>query len=63
MAEDSAAARQEGQGVAGAEAGASGRNAQVDIEALVGEVVRSVNNELSVRRQRRQEDPDGGKWW
>jgi hypothetical protein len=50
MAENSAAARQEGQGVAGAEAGASSRNAQVDIEALVGEVVRSVNNELSVRR-------------
>jgi len=63
MAEDSAAARQEGQGTAGAEAGASQRDAQVDIDALVNEVVRSANSELAMRRQRRQEDPDGGKWW
>jgi hypothetical protein len=63
MAEDSAAARQEGQGTAGAEAGASKRDTQVDIDALVNEVVRTANSELAMRRQRRQEDPDGGKWW
>jgi hypothetical protein len=26
-------------------------------------VVQSVNRELSLRRERRQEDPDGGSWW
>jgi hypothetical protein len=35
----------------------------VDIDALVNEVVRTANSELAMRRQRRQEDPDGGKWW
>ena len=63
MAENSEAARREGQGQVGAEAGASNKNQQVDIEALVSEVVQSVNSELAMRRQRRQEDPDGGNWW
>jgi len=61
MAEDSAAARSEGQQV-GASGGGKG-NSHADIESLVTEVVRSVNRELALRRERRQEDPDGGNWW
>jgi hypothetical protein len=61
MAEDSAAARSEGQGVG--ESGGDKGIAQADIESLVTEVVQSVNRELSLRRERRQEDPDGGNWW
>ena len=62
MAEDSSAARAEGQGGVG-ESGGGKSNAQADIESLVTEVVQSVNRELALRRERRQEDPDGGNWW
>ena len=61
MAEDSAAARSEGQNIG--ESGGGKSNAQADIESLVTEVVQSVNRELALRRERRQEDPDGGNWW
>jgi hypothetical protein len=62
MAEDSAAAKAEGQGGIGAtEAGNRGR--QLDIEALGREVLEMVNRELETRRERRQEDPDGHVWW
>lgn len=63
MAEDSAQARSEGQGgaVAGNDAGAT---KQVDIEALGREVLEMVSRELEMRRERRQEDPDGRNvWW
>ena len=63
MAENSAAAKAEGQGAAPGSNKESGKNKQVDIEALITEVVQSVNRELALRRERRQEDPDGGSWW
>ena len=63
MAENSAAARAEGQGAAPGSNKESGKNKQVDIESLITEVVQSVNRELALRRERRQEDPDGGSWW
>jgi hypothetical protein len=63
MAENSAAAKAEGQGAAPGSNKESGKNKQVDIESLITEVVQSVNRELSLRRERRQEDPDGGSWW
>ncbi len=63
MAENSAAARAEGQGATPGGSTESGKRKQVDIEALVTEVVQSVNRELALRRERRQEDPDGGNWW
>lgn len=62
MAEDSQAARGEAQ--AGTQnSGTGSGDTQVDIESLVSEVVQQVNRELSLRRERRQEDPDGGSWW
>jgi hypothetical protein len=63
MAENSAAAKAEGQGAAPGSNKESGKNKQVDIESLITEVVQSVNRELSLRRERRPEDPDGGSWW
>ncbi len=63
MAENSAAARAEGQGAVPGSNKESTKNKQVDIEALITEVVQSVNRELALRRERRQEDPDGGSWW
>jgi hypothetical protein len=35
----------------------------VDIEALGREVLETVNRELELRRERRQEDPDVNLWW
>jgi hypothetical protein len=62
MAEDSAAARGEGQAAGSALEG--GVNKQVDIEALGREVLQMVSRELETRRERRQEDPDGRNvWW
>jgi hypothetical protein len=62
MAEDSAQARSEGQGPGGTAEGGSTK--QVDIEALGREVLEMVSRELEMRRERRQEDPDGRNvWW
>jgi hypothetical protein len=62
MAEDSAQARAEGQGPGGTAEGGSTK--QVDIEALGREVLEMVSRELEMRRERRQEDPDGRNvWW
>ncbi|MGB0640604.1 MAG: hypothetical protein ACPGTU_14795, partial [Myxococcota bacterium] len=62
MAEDSAAAKSEGQSAAGAPE--SGRDVSVDIETLAREVTEQVTRELEMRRERRQEDPDGRSiWW
>jgi hypothetical protein len=58
MAEDSAAARAEGQGASG-EAGVNEKHKQLDVEALSREVLMNVERELSMRRERRPEDPDG----
>jgi hypothetical protein len=61
MAEDSSAARAEGQGLS---AGASaGRDPQVDVDALAREVFDVVTRELELRRERRQEDPDERSGW
>lgn len=58
MAEDSAAARAEGQGGAGA-SGAGNKSKKLDVEALSLEVLSMVEQELKTRRERRPEDPDG----
>ncbi len=62
MAEDSAAARAEGQS-APTDAGDTGDQA-ADIDTLAREVTEQVTRELEMRRERRQEDPDGRSiWW
>jgi len=62
MAEDSAAARSEGQS-APTDAGDTGDQA-ADIDTLAREVTEQVTRELEMRRERRQEDPDGRSiWW
>jgi hypothetical protein len=61
MAEDSAAARAEGQGELGGEAEASG--GQVDIDALGREVLSAVTRELEMRRERRMEEADERDFW
>lgn len=60
MAEDSAAARAEGQGSLGR--GGSGNQRPIDIEALGREVTEIVSNEIANRRNRRMEDSDDF-WW
>jgi hypothetical protein len=62
MAEDSGAAKAEGQ-VAPTSA-ESGRDSSADIDTLAREVTEQVTRELEMRRERRQEDPDGRSiWW
>lgn len=62
MAEDSAAARAEGQGGDSTRPD-TGLQDQVDIDALSREVLEAVSRELELRRERRQEDSDGSFWW
>ncbi len=62
MAEDSAAARGEGQAAPATADG--GQKSSVDIDALTREVVSAATRELDLRRERRQEDSDErGFWW
>ena len=62
MAEDSGAARAEGQSAPAAAEEA--RDASADIDTLAREVTEQVTRELEMRRERRQEDPDGRSiWW
>jgi hypothetical protein len=62
MAEDSGAAKAEGQS-AQADSG-KGRDSTADIGSLAREVTEQVTRELEMRRERRQEDPDGRSiWW
>ena len=62
MAEDSAAARAEGQGGDSTRPD-TGLQDQVDIDALSREVLEAVSRELELRRERRQEDSAGSFWW
>ena len=61
MAEDSAAARAEGQ--AAADKGGKTRESQADIDALQREVLSAVTRELEMRRERRMEGGDERDWW
>ena len=62
MAEDSAAAKAEG--AAAPTQAEDGRNVSADIDNLAREVTEHVTRELELRRERRQEDPDGRNiWW
>ena len=62
MAEDSSAAKAEGQ--AAPTSAETGRDASADIDTLAREVIEQVTRELEMRRERRQEDPDGRSiWW
>jgi hypothetical protein len=62
MAEDSAAARGEGQSSPATAEG--GQESSVDIDALTRQVVEAATRELDQRRERRQEDSDErGFWW
>ena len=62
MAEDSNAAKAEGQ--SSPTSAESGRDASADIDTLTREVIEQVTRELEMRRERRQEDPDGRSiWW
>jgi len=62
MAEDSGAARSEAQAAPTSADG--GKDASVDVDALTREVTEAVTRELEMRRERRQEDPDGRSiWW
>ena len=62
MAEDSNAAKAEGQSAP--TSAESGRDASADIDTLTRQVTEQVTHELQVRRERRQEDPDGRSiWW
>jgi len=61
MAEDSAAAMSEAQAPEGQ---GSGQDEQASIDALIQEVLAAVNREFELRRERRQEEPDGrSNWW
>jgi hypothetical protein len=57
MAEDSAAARNEGSASPSQPAG--GRSSQVDIDALVTEVLQQFSNKMAQREELRKEDPNG----
>jgi len=62
MAEDSGAAKSEGQSAPTSAADA--QDASADIDTLAREVTEQVTRELEMRRERRQEDPDGRSiWW
>ncbi len=61
MAEDSAAARAEGQASPGGAEGGSEK--KIDIEALGREVLEVVSVELEMRKQRSQEGSDEYGWW
>ncbi len=62
MAEDSAAAKSEGQGPVAEEGG--GQESALDVNALTQEVTEAVQRELEMRRERRLEDPNGRSiWW
>ena len=62
MAEDSGAAKAEGQ--AAPTSAETGRDASADVDTLTREVTELVTRELEMRRERRQEDPDGRSiWW
>jgi hypothetical protein len=61
MAEDSAAAKAEGQGALAGSEGGSER--QVDIDALGREVLSAVTRELEMRRERRMEEGDERDFW
>lgn len=62
MAEDSAAARGEGQSSPASAEG--GQESSMDIDALTRQVVEAATRELDQRRERRQEDSDErGFWW
>jgi len=62
MAEDSSAAKAEG--AASPTQAEDGRNVSADIDNLAREVTEHVTRELELRRERRQEDPDGRNiWW
>jgi hypothetical protein len=62
MAEDSGAAKSEGQSAPTSADDA--RDASADIDTLAREVTEQVTRELEMRRERRQEDPDGRSiWW
>ncbi len=62
MAEDSGAAKAEGQ--AAPTSVETGRDASADVDTLTREVTEMVTRELEMRRERRQEDPDGRSiWW
>lgn len=61
MAEDSAAARAEGQ--ASPSAAEGGNDKKIDIEALGREVLEVVSMELEMRKQRTQEGSDEYGWW
>ena len=61
MAEDSAAARSEGQSAA--DKGVAARESQADIDALQREVLSAVTRELEMRRERRMEGGDERDWW
>jgi hypothetical protein len=64
LAEDSAAARNEGSGPVGAGADAKGADkGKQDIEALGREVAEVVFREIETRRHRRMEDRDESGWW
>jgi hypothetical protein len=61
MAEDSAAARAEGN--AEPAQATNRRDLNIDIDALGREVLEAVSRELELRRERRQEDSEDGNWW
>jgi hypothetical protein len=62
MAEDSAVARAEGQAAPTSPEGE--KDGAVDVDALTREVTEAVSREIEMRRERRQEDPDGHSiWW
>jgi hypothetical protein len=62
MAEDSGAAKAEG--ASAPTQAEDGRNVSADIDNLAREVTEHVTRELELRRERRQEDPDGRNiWW
>jgi hypothetical protein len=62
MAEDSGAAKAEG--ASAPTQAEDGRNVSADIDNLAREVTEHVTREIELRRERRQEDPDGRNiWW
>ena len=62
MAEDSAAAKSEGQGAVGDGEGQAA-DGQADIDALGREVLSAVTRELEMRRERRMEEDDERDFW
>jgi hypothetical protein len=63
MAEDTAAARAEGQSAPGITPEKKDDAQALEVEALSREVLEVVHRELELRRERRSEDSDESIWW